>query len=62
VRYSLVAAQVIATNPAAPVRGPKHIVRKGKMPVLTQEEGRALLDSIDAATSSVYVIGPSSRQ
>jgi site-specific recombinase XerD len=44
----LVVGQVIAINPAAPVRGPKYTVRKGKTPVLTQEEARALLESIDA--------------
>ena len=48
----LVVGQVIATNPAAPVRGPKHTVRKGKTPILTQEEARALLDSIDATSLS----------
>ena len=42
----LVVGQVIATNPAAPVRGPRHVVRKGKTPVLTAEEARTLLDSI----------------
>lgn len=46
----LVLGQVIATNPAAPVRGPKHTVRKGKTPVLTTEEARALLDSIEATS------------
>jgi len=46
----LVVGQVIATNPAAPVRGPKHTVRKGKTPILTQEEARALLDSIETTT------------
>jgi len=44
----LVVGQVVAINPAAPVRGPKYTVRKGKTPVLTQEEARALLESIDA--------------
>lgn len=44
----LVVGQVIATNPAAPVRGPRHTVRKGKTPVLSQEEARTLLDSIPA--------------
>src|SRR3984885_15139595 len=43
----LVVGQVVATNPAAPVRGPKYTVKKGKTPVLAQEEARALLDSID---------------
>ena len=42
----LVVGQVIATNPAAPVRGPRHTVRKGKTPVLSRDEARALLDSI----------------
>jgi integrase/recombinase XerD len=34
-------------NPAAAVRGPKYTVTKGKTPVLTAEEARALLDSIE---------------
>src|ERR1022692_1037898 len=46
----LVVGQVIATNPAAPVRGPQYTVRKGKTPVLAQEEARELLDSLDAST------------
>jgi integrase len=41
-----VVGQVIAVNPASAVRGPKHSVKKGKTPVLTAEEARALLDSI----------------
>lgn len=46
----LVVGQVIRVNPAASVRGPKHSVKKGKTPVLTAEEARALLDSIDVST------------
>jgi len=46
----LVVGQVIAINPAAPVRGPKYTVRKGKTPVLAHDEARALLDSLDAST------------
>jgi site-specific recombinase XerD len=46
----LVTGQVIATNPAASVRGPSHIVRQGKTPVLEPAEARALLDSIDVST------------
>lgn len=46
----LVVGQVVATNPAAPVRGPKHVVRKGKTAVLTAEEARTLLDSISGDT------------
>lgn len=46
----LVVRQVIAANPAAPVRGPKYTVRKGKTAVLTAEEARELLDSIPTDT------------
>jgi integrase len=42
----LVIGQVIPVNPAHAVRGPKHVVKKGKTPVLTAEEARELLDSI----------------
>ena len=43
----LVTGQVVPINPAASVRGPKHVVRTGKTPVLTAAEARQLLDSID---------------
>ena len=43
----LVVGQIVATNPAGSVRGPKHSVRQGKTPVLTAAEARTLLDSID---------------
>jgi hypothetical protein len=33
----LVVGQVLAVNPALAVRGPKHVVRRGKTPVLTEE-------------------------
>jgi site-specific recombinase XerD len=46
----LVVGQVLATNPAHAVRGPKHVVRRGKTPVLTAEQTRRLLDSIDIST------------
>jgi len=46
----LVVGQVIATNPAHSVRGPKHVVKRGKTPVLTPAEARQLLDSIDMTT------------
>jgi site-specific recombinase XerD len=42
----LVVGQIVEHNPAAAVRGPKHIVKKGKTPVLLGEEARRLLDSI----------------
>jgi integrase len=43
----LVVGQVLPMNPAASVRGPKHIVKRGKTPVLSAEDARKLLDSID---------------
>jgi site-specific recombinase XerD len=42
----LVTGQIVPVNPAASVRGPQHIVRNGKTPVLEAAEARALLDSI----------------
>jgi site-specific recombinase XerD len=46
----LVVGQVIPMNPSSSVRGPKHVVKRGKTPVLTAEEARQLLDSIDVST------------
>ncbi|WP_437191011.1 tyrosine-type recombinase/integrase [Planctomicrobium sp. SH527] len=46
----LVTGQVLAINPAAAVRGPKHVVKKGKTPVITAEEARQLFDSIETTT------------
>ena len=46
----LVTGQVLPVNPAAAVRGPKHVVKRGKTPVLAPEEARQLLDSIDVST------------
>lgn len=46
----LVVGHVLLVNPAAAVRGPKHSTKKGKTPVLSAEEARALLDSIDVTT------------
>lgn len=48
----LVVGQVIPMNPAASVRGPKHVVKKGTTPVLTREQTRELIDSIDIGTIS----------
>lgn len=42
----LVTGQIVPLNPAASVRGPKHVVKKGKTPVLSAEDARVLLDSI----------------
>src|SRR3954454_21828608 len=42
----LVIGQVVPTNPASVVRGPKYVVRKGKTPVLSPEEAHQLFASI----------------
>jgi integrase/recombinase XerD len=42
----LVTGQVVPTNPAASVRGPKHVVHRGKTPVLKADQARTLIDSI----------------
>lgn len=46
----LVIGQVLAHNPATSVRGPKHVVKRGKTPVLTADQARSLIDSIDTST------------
>src|ERR1035438_4911411 len=47
----LVVGQVVPFNPASSVRGPRFTTKKGKTPVLSADEARQLLDSMD--TSSV---------
>lgn len=42
----LVTGHIIEVNPAHAVRGPKHVVKKGKTPVLAADEARELLDGI----------------
>jgi integrase/recombinase XerD len=46
----LIVGQIVEQNPAAAVRGPKHVVRKGKTPVLDGDEAKKLIDSIDVST------------
>jgi site-specific recombinase XerD len=46
----LVVGQVVPTNPASSVRGPRYTTKKGKTPVLAADEARQLLDSIDSST------------
>ena len=41
----LVVGQVMPVNPASSVRGPSHVVKRGKTPVLSPEEARRVLDS-----------------
>jgi site-specific recombinase XerD len=45
----LVTGQVMAANPAGSVRGPSHAAKAPSTPVLTPEQARALIDSIDVA-------------
>jgi site-specific recombinase XerD len=45
-----VTGQVVPANPASSVRGPSHMVTAGKTPVLSPEEARALIDSIEVTT------------
>jgi site-specific recombinase XerD len=46
----MVIGQIMPTNPAAAVRGLRHIVRRGKTPVLDPAEARQLIDAIDTTT------------
>lgn len=46
----LVTGQVVSQNPAMSVQGPAHVVKRGKTPVLSADEARMLLDSIDTTT------------
>ncbi|KHL24111.1 integrase [Croceibacterium mercuriale] len=48
----LVVGQVVPVNPAASVRGPAHVVRRGRTPVLEAAETRTLLDTIDISTDA----------
>lgn len=43
----LVIGQIIPMNPAAGVRGPKHVYHEGKTPILTAEDARQLFHSIN---------------
>ena len=46
----LVTGQVVPANPAASVRGPRHVVTSGQTPVLDPAEARMLIDSIGVST------------
>jgi integrase/recombinase XerD len=49
----MVLGHILPMNPASSVRGPKYIVKKGKTPVLSAQDARILLDSIDTS----HVVG-----
>jgi site-specific recombinase XerC len=40
---------ILISTPAGSVRGPKYVVTRGKTPVLSGDEMRQLLDSIDTS-------------
>jgi integrase len=46
----LIVGQVAPSNPASALRGPKHVVKTGKTPVLDGKEWRKLIDAIPADT------------
>jgi site-specific recombinase XerD len=46
----LVTGQIVPMNPAAAVRGPKHVVKTGSTPVLETDEWCTLVDSIPTET------------
>lgn len=54
----LVTGQIVPFNPASSVKGPKHVIKKGKTPVLTADDARILLDSIvpDEANASLIAL------
>jgi integrase/recombinase XerD len=45
-----VVSQVVPTNPAHSVRGPRHSINKGVTPVLSSEEATALLEGMEVST------------
>jgi integrase/recombinase XerD len=48
----LVTGGILPSNPAGAVRGPKCVVKRGKTPVLSADQARQLLDSIDVTELS----------
>lgn len=46
----LVVGHVIPVNPASSVRGPKYVLRRGKTPILSKDQTRMLLESIDISS------------
>src|SRR5580704_4242555 len=58
----LVVGQILPLNPAHAVRGPKYVLKKGKTPVLTAEEARALLDKIEIVTKVTGADGEQSEE
>ena len=55
----LITGQIVPVNPAAAVRGPKHVVKTGKTAVLDAKEWRKLIDSIPTETLAIGATGRS---
>jgi integrase/recombinase XerD len=49
---------ILEVNPGASVRGPRYVVKRGKTPVLSVEEARKVLDSIESNTLIGLRTGP----
>jgi Phage integrase, N-terminal SAM-like domain len=56
----LITGQVVPINPAAAVRGPKHVVKTGKTPVLDAADWRKLLDGIPCVICATERCSPPS--
>jgi len=54
----LVISQIVPTNPAAPVKGPTDVVKRGKTPVLSVEDARTLLVRFPPIPCRVCGTGP----
>jgi site-specific recombinase XerD len=46
----LLLGQIVASNPAHAVRGPKHVINRGKTPILDEESAQKLLGAINTNT------------
>ena len=46
----MITGGIIRFNPASSVRGPRHVVKRGKTPVLDDDQMQKLLDSFDTST------------
>jgi site-specific recombinase XerC len=56
----LVTGLVLAVNPAHAVRGPRHVVKRGKTPVLTSDQAHRRLIASTSRRPSACAIAPSS--
>ena len=47
----LVIKQIVPSNPTSVVRGPRHVVKKGKTPILVREDAAEFFQSFDTSTT-----------